>query len=184
MYTIKVTLEGIRPPIWRRVVVPDALTLGHLHDIIQIAMGWFDGHLHEFQVGEKVYSSEQNDFVDTLPEWEIMLRTIYRKGIRKFSYTYDFGDDWRHKVEIEKSEPLDPTSPLPRLVTGRRNCPPEDVGGAMGYAYFLEAINDPDNPEHADYAEWNDGSFDPAFFDHDEIVKQFANWAASTTYIG
>jgi hypothetical protein len=187
MYTIKITLENIRPPVWRRIVVPDALTLGHLHSVIQIAMGWFDGHLHEFKVGDRSYSSTQDEFDDfneSLPEWDIMLRTIFQRGIKKFHYTYDFGDDWRHKIEIEKSEPLDPERSFPQLITGRRNCPPEDVGGPYGYAEFLEALTDPNHDRHEEYTEWLGVPFDPTFFDHAEIAKQLAQWASGVSYIG
>ena len=49
IYQFKVTLKDIKPPVWRRVQVPDC-TLGELHEVIQIAMGWTDSHLHQFVV--------------------------------------------------------------------------------------------------------------------------------------
>ena len=47
IYQFKVTLKESDPPIWRRIQVPD-LTLGELHDVLQVVMGWEDGHLHQF----------------------------------------------------------------------------------------------------------------------------------------
>ena len=44
-------MRGIRPPIWRRLHVPGAATLGQLHDALQIAIGWTDSRLHQFRVG-------------------------------------------------------------------------------------------------------------------------------------
>src|SRR5271163_4075182 len=49
IYQIKVTLLGTKPPIWRRLLVPSSLTLAQLHDVLQIAMGWENGHMHEFR---------------------------------------------------------------------------------------------------------------------------------------
>lgn len=48
MYQIKVTLNGVRPPIWRRLLVPSSLSLVDLHEVLQVAMGWTDSHLHQF----------------------------------------------------------------------------------------------------------------------------------------
>ena len=53
IYQIKVTLLGTKPPIWRRLQVPADLTLAQLHDVLQIAMGWEDRHMHEFRVGQR-----------------------------------------------------------------------------------------------------------------------------------
>jgi len=53
--TMKVTLAGVRPPIWRRLVVPASMTLGDLHQAILGVMGWHGGHLHTFHVGGKTY---------------------------------------------------------------------------------------------------------------------------------
>src|SRR5208283_4014151 len=53
IYQIKVTLLGTNPPIWRRLLVPAVLTLAQLHLVLQIAMGWEGGHMHEFRVGHR-----------------------------------------------------------------------------------------------------------------------------------
>jgi len=47
-YQLKVTLKSIRPPVWRRVVVPGDFCLDELHWVIQLAMGWTNSHLHQF----------------------------------------------------------------------------------------------------------------------------------------
>ena len=38
--SLKVTLYGIKPPVWRRLLIPGEMTLGDLHQAIQAAMGW------------------------------------------------------------------------------------------------------------------------------------------------
>ncbi|WP_245176117.1 plasmid pRiA4b ORF-3 family protein [Cupriavidus sp. AcVe19-6a] len=45
----------LSPPVWRRVVVPKHLTLGQLHHVIQVVMGWADEHLHTFSIRGRRY---------------------------------------------------------------------------------------------------------------------------------
>jgi len=84
----------------------------------------------------------------------------------KFLYHYDFGDDWRHRIKVEKVEPLI-SAPLSDawLLAGERACPPEDVGGPWCYPDFLETISDPESPEAQEMLEWVGGDFDPEDFD-------------------
>ena len=51
--SLKVTLRDIKPPIWRRLLVPGTMTLGDLHQAIQAAMGWDNDHL--VNAGEKMH---------------------------------------------------------------------------------------------------------------------------------
>ncbi|MBI3552718.1 MAG: plasmid pRiA4b ORF-3 family protein, partial [Elusimicrobia bacterium] len=48
MLQLKITLDGIEPPIWRRILVPSWIPFLKLHKIIQRAMGWKDCHQHSF----------------------------------------------------------------------------------------------------------------------------------------
>jgi hypothetical protein len=85
-------------------------------------------------------------------------------------YVYDFGDDWVHKVVVEKVLPADPRISYPVCVAGKRACPPEDCGGVWGYREFLAAISDPDHPEHEEMLEWVGGAFDPEEFDPSNFI--------------
>ena len=49
-YQLKIALRGSKPPIWRRILVPGDITLDVLHNVIQIAMGWTNSHLHSFEI--------------------------------------------------------------------------------------------------------------------------------------
>src|ERR1039458_1252698 len=62
IYQIKVTLLGTNPPIWRRLLVPAALTLAQLHDVVQTAMGWQDGHMHEFRAGQRYFGKPDPEY--------------------------------------------------------------------------------------------------------------------------
>ena len=55
LFSLKVTLRGVRPPIWRRLIIPGSMTLASLHEAIQAAMGWDGGHLHAFEIGGRYY---------------------------------------------------------------------------------------------------------------------------------
>jgi hypothetical protein len=179
IYQIKITLEGSKPPIWRRLLVPGDVTLADLHDIIQIAFGWEDYHLHQFMVGGRYFgvpNPDYDDYVDMHDEQDVTLGRIIAGEGFSFHYEYDFGDDWRHQVLVEKILAPEPGRDYPVCVTGRRACPPEDVGGMWGYYQFLEAIQDPDHEEHEEYLEWVGGEFEPEAFDRDEANRILDAW--------
>ncbi len=50
VYQFKIILQGIKPPIWRRIQVPENYTFWDLHVAIQDARGWTDTHLHNFVI--------------------------------------------------------------------------------------------------------------------------------------
>ncbi len=168
IYQIKVMVRDSKPPIWRRVQVPGDATLADLHDIIQVVMSWWDYHLHQFIVGENYYGVPHPDYMmDMLDESEVQLNQIADEGA-KFFYEYDFGDSWLHTLEVEKVVEPEPGQEYPLCLKGRRAAPPEDVGGIWGYEQYLEAMENPDHPEHEMYMEWR-GEFDPEAFDLDEV---------------
>lgn len=171
IYQLKITLLDTKPPIWRRILVRADTSLAQLHDIIQVVMDWDDAHLHLFTVAGQQYSLPY----DPTHLAELGAKDSRRATLAKlvtgepfqFTYDYDFGDDWRHHIIVEKILPPDPKQALPVCLAGKRACPPEDVGGVWGYEDFLKALKDPDHPEHAMYAEWIGGTFDPDVFDVD-----------------
>lgn len=164
---LRIELAWLKPAVWRRVVVPDTITLAKLHRVIQAAMGWSNSHLHDFTIGEQRYGEPDPDWGwgnDILPEKRATLAASLR-GAKSLRYTYDFGDNWEHLVKIEKSLPPDPTLKTPVCLAGANACPPEDVGGPPGYVDFLDALSDPAHPEHDNMIEWCSGPFDPTAFD-------------------
>jgi Plasmid pRiA4b ORF-3-like protein len=89
-----------------------------------------------------------------------------------FTYLYDFGDNWEHVIVVEKSLPPGEGVRYPVCLAGARACPPEDVGGIPGYEGFLEAVKNPDHPEHDEYIDWIGGKFDLEAFDVDEVNQR------------
>jgi hypothetical protein len=167
-YQFYVELEDVRPKVWRRFLVPVTVELPSVHTTILFGMGWQGGHIHEFLFGHDSYGRKdppfEPDFEDVLDESGVSLREALG-GRKTFVYVYDYGDNWRHKVKIEKVVALD--TPIDRgvCIDGENACPPEDVGGAPGYEEFLEALRDPSHPEHDHLKAWIGGAFDPQAFD-------------------
>jgi pRiA4b ORF-3-like protein len=172
IYQVKITLKYVRPPIWRRVQVRGDITLAKLHEIIQIAMGWFDSHLHQFRMGKVYYGTPDIDEFSELnlkDDSKAQLGRVLTKLKQKLIYEYDFGDGWEHEILLEKILPSEPGVRYPRCIGGARACPPEDCGGTGGYANFLTAIGDPNHEEHDEYLDWIGGEFDPEEFELDEV---------------
>jgi hypothetical protein len=167
--SLKVTLRGMRPPVWRRLLMPGTMTLGDLHQAIQAAMGWEDGHLHAFDLGGRQYG-DRRTVDDVADENRLTLDSLVKSGVARFAYTYDFGDDWEHTVVIEKRAPPREATSYPACVAGKRNCPPEDCGGVWGYEHLLAVLADPAHPERAEQIEWLGEEFDP-----DEFAVDIAN---------
>jgi hypothetical protein len=169
---LKITLQGVDPPIWRRVQIPATLSLAELHEVIQAAMGWEDCHLHQFLVGRVYYSGPALDGFDVgwdddmEDERKVALGDLVTRKGQRFLYEYDMGDGWGHQVLAEKLLDAEEGINYPVCTGGKRACPPEDCGGVWGYEHLLEALADPDHPDHADMLEWA-GEIDPAAFDLD-----------------
>ena len=155
-YDLKITLLEIDPPIWRRLQVPGTIWLCCLHDAIQIAMGWTDSHLHQFEKdGTNWGVAEWDDTGDLelTSEDRVPLGEVLKFAGDKLIYSYDFGDGWRHEVVLEKITPSEALI-KPVCLAGERRCPPEDVGGPRGYQQFLEAVFDPKHQEFEHYRQW------------------------------
>ena len=169
IYRIKVTLRHIAPPIWRRIEVPADIKLGKLHDVLQMAMGWTDSHMHGFRAGRVSYGVPNPDFPDdTQNERNVRLDKIAGEGDTVI-YDYDFGDGWEHDLKIEKTLLPEPGAHYPRCLKGSRACPPEDCGGPWGYQNLLDALKDPKHENHEEMLEWFGDELDPEAFDLDDI---------------
>jgi hypothetical protein len=180
VYQVKITLDGLRPPVWRRVLVKDC-SLAKLHDLIQISMGWDDYHLHVFEIGGEQYGDREQwdqpgpwDDSEVGDERKVKLSQLVAGGIKKFRYVYDMGDNWEHTIQIEKELPAEAGVRYPRCTDGKRACPPEDCGGVWGYGGLLEALGNPRHAQHDELREWSGGEFDPEQFDPEAVNQELA----------
>ena len=171
IYQLRIELLDLEPAIWRQVLVPASIRLHKLHVVLLWTMGWAGGHLHEFIIGHDHYG-EPDPHYDTPPLIQRDDRATLGAalgGRKAFTYLYDYGDGWEHRVTVEKILPPDPAMKSPQCLNGANACPPEDVGGPPGYVEFLQAISDPKHDEHEDQLEWCGGSFDPTAFRLEDI---------------
>jgi hypothetical protein len=165
VFQLRVTLEQIEPPVWRRLLVPGSVRLDKLHRMIQAAFGWWDYHLHAFEIGEERYGTVDDDCPeDELDETTVTLVQAL-DGVDRFAYEYDFGDSWDHEIVVEDFRRMPEGLKFGVCVDGQNACPPEDVGGPSGYAEFLDAMADPFADEHERVLNWLRGPFDPTEFD-------------------
>lgn len=148
-YEVLITLSE-KPPIWRKLLVPQNFTFANFHYCIQDSMGWNDSHLYEFTVYNPVSGNEEQigipdeDFDDDTIDSELRsLNCIFNEVNNSANYLYDFGDNWNHKVElIGETE----SKQLPRCIAGEGLCPPDDIGGLDEY---LRILQDPDDEDIA-----------------------------------
>ncbi len=187
-YQLKVSLKGARPPIWRRIQVPGNIKFDTLHEIIQIAMGWQNSHLYSFDLDdvfiEAPKSEEESDF--SLPSFreqfdasKEQLDNWVSEEKSKFTYTYDFGDNWEHSILVEKIEENPKKLDHPVCLKGKRACPPEDCGGMYGYKILVDSISGNEQDEDVDdeYREYllsNHTYFDPEEFDLEFVNTMLA----------
>ena len=170
---LRIMLLEVRPTVWRRILVADC-TLDELHEHIQLAMGWENGHMHRFTIeGERYGRLMPNAFdMEYIDESQVKLSEFLPKSGKRFHfrYEYDFGDNWQHEILFEGYPPTDPGSKLPLCLEGERACPPEDIGGPWGYAEYLDALADPTHECHDEFMEWS-GSFDPEEFLAEKVTR-------------
>ncbi len=172
-FQLKIVIKNSKPPIWRRLIVPAGITFSQLSMILNEAMGWDGVHLFEFEfpnegvrIGEEINEMDMmfDDF-DGFEANKIFIRE-YLEENKSFNYIYDFGDDWEHKVTVEKII-SDYESNYPKVIKYKGNCPPEDCGGIYGYYMLQDRLN-------------NQQSLDGEYFD--EYDDEYDDWLEEMDY--
>jgi len=180
-YQFKITLKGSKPPIWRRVIVPAGLSFTQFAIVINKIMGWDGEHLYEFILEPmeiKLFEDEDDDYDDYGPyenldaSWNRI--DDYVEDCPKFEYVYDFGDDWRHIIKMEKI--IDSYAfNYPMVLKYKGDMLIDDCGGISGYYDLLEALEDENHPDHEDMKEWI-GDIEDYDFDMDEVNEDLKKY--------
>lgn len=185
--------------IWRRVLVRSDMTLTSLHQVIQIAMGWEDYHLHAFRIHGRYFGIQWTGERHRRKDREVMLSDLGLRNRQKFLYTYDFGDYWEHEIRVEARSDRETRKRYPVCTDGKRACPPEDCGGPEAYTALLDELQSwrfrrllaaiqqeaeaDDEDDDISFGEQERleqfGSFDPEHFDRRSVNKALAEFAAS-----
>jgi hypothetical protein len=172
---LKITLNYISPPIWRRFQVRSDVKLTRLHEILQIVMGWENYHLHAFDIDGVEYTDRESVEDDIYESGhrdgsKVKLSDVLTEVGGTILYRYDFGDNWEHKVELERILDPEPGERYPVCLDGARSCPPEDCGGIGGYEDLLRVLADPEDEEYEDMRRWAGENWDSEKF-KPEIVN-------------
>lgn len=205
LLTVRISLRGSKPEVWRRLTIPGDLDLGRVHDAIQQAMGWTESHLHRFSLGDPysgphfITSFDLEEGEEGTLETDARLDQVLRAPGDKIIYEYDFGDGWTHTLKLESVAPLPDAAttaasggagaspaayPLVCLA-GSRACPPEDVGGIGGYADVAAWARAGADDNHtlrngltgAEMREWLPDGWHPDHFDLEETNAALARLA-------
>ena len=179
VYQLTISLLDSNPRIWRRVLVSGNVRLKKLHGTIQAVMPWTNSHLHQFIFPDTIYSDPRFEIGEDL-DLEIedaadaLLRKVAVTHGCVFVYQYDFGDDWRHLVQVDcivESLPSYPGHPV--CLGGEFACPPEDCGGIVGYYHeFLPAFLDAEHDGALSTMVWAGENYDPEVFDLDAANRR------------
>ena len=202
LLTVRISLRGTEPEVWRRFTIPGDLDLGKVHDALQQVMGWTDSHLHHFSLGEPYRSPyfltefDVEDGDQGTVETDARLDQVLHDPGDTLTYEYDFGDGWTHTLKLESVDPLpEPATSGPGEVAGASSaayplvclagkgaCPPEDIGGVWGYeeaAAWLRAGGDDahefeNGMTGQEMRDWLPDGWHPDDFDLDEINAALA----------
>ena len=177
VHRLKITLDGIRPAIWRSVDIASDAKLPFVSQVLISAMGWNDTHLHAFRRGSATYGEPDPDFPsDMRNERSVTLAQLVPSAKDRFSFDYDFGDGWQHTVVVESVDVVD-TDATPRCLGGERACPPDDCGGVSGYLQLCRILRNPRHREHAEMRRWAGDEFDPEAFDREQVNRDLRRMA-------
>jgi hypothetical protein len=178
---LSVEIDDVTPRVLRVIDVPIDIRLDDLHFVLQIAIGWQNGHPFEFRVGDAVWGQPDRDVeASPAPAEQAMLADVLKHG-GTFQYNYVFGEDWQHTVTLESRAPALPDARYPHLVSAEGRCPPADIGGPIGYETYLRSIADPASVNHEDMLDFDAPDFDPHVVDAATLQK---NLTELTRYIG
>lgn len=171
---LRIKILDIEPEIYREILIKNDITFKKVHEIIQLSFGWTNSHLYNFDVNGILFSMPDKEFEhNDLDVKNKVTEFLIEKG-QKALYTYDFGDNWEHEIEIVDVLKQEKGIRYPKCLGGRRNGPPEDCGGIPGYEDVIDALTGKDKSEYEDLLEWL-GDYDPEKFDIDKINKTILN---------
>ena len=183
-WTIRISLQGIRPIIWRKLEVPSNISMAFLGFVLLEAMGWENEHLHQFRKGYHFYSPASQQDPDMFPDFgaainhkseEFCLSDIMVGKGDKIHFDYDFGDDWHHQILLSSVDKYTKDEPRKvKLIGGKNACPPEDCGGEWGYNTLCEYFRTGKRAEGVDesFYSWVDEDFEPDYFPLEDMIAR------------
>jgi hypothetical protein len=178
---LAVEIDDVVPHVVRVIEVPVTMRLDDLHFVLQIAIGWQNGHPFEFRAGDQAWGLQDRDLeLAAAPADQATLADVLSHG-DIFKYDFVLGEDWEHTVRLLSRGAVAPGQHYPHLVSAQCRCPPADIGGPVGYETYLRSIADPNSVDHEDMLDFDAPDFDPLVVDEAALRK---NLEELTRYIG
>jgi len=174
-YTFKIDLINTEPLVSRTIKVSSETSLYLIHHIIQTVMGWENRHLYEFTINTLRFADSRlvdEDFGDITDVKTVLLEDVFPKTGTTAIYLYDFGDGWKHQLELIEISNAPQNELLPSLVSGQNACPPEDSGGVYRYREIIEILADSTHEEYQSIVEWLGPKFNSIAFNRLAIEKE------------
>jgi hypothetical protein len=172
--TFKIELDDTDPKVTRSFKVSPNTTMYELHHIIQIVMGWTNSHIYQFNVGKQVIADTRlvDDELGPVTDVKgVTLTEVFSKVGTVVGYEYDFGDGWKHHLELVDISTHTFDEALPKIIGGEYACPPEDCGGRYGYRELKEILLNPKHPEYESTKVWVGPKFNPMVCDFSSIQQ-------------
>lgn len=165
-YQLKIQIKNSHPPIWRRLIVPAGLSFSQLSVVLNETMGWCGYHLSSFEfyhlrvrIEEEIADMDDFGWYDfRMEDASETLIDTYLDTEEWFTYVYDFGDDWQHRVTVEKVL-QDYGENYAQVLKYKGETPYEDCGGIDEYYELLEILKNPKHPQYKERKMWVDQHF-------------------------
>jgi len=170
--SLRLTVVGAQPRVWRRLLVRDTMWLSRLHDAIQIAFDWFDYQTHAFLLDDLKFGNPvKRDDLNIEDDRDVTLGDLNLANRDKMTYQYHIGETWQVEVRVEKATAAGKGVQYPLCVAGERAGPPEDCGGLEAYHDMLACLKDPASDLGHEWLNWLGPEYDPNVCDVDKVNR-------------
>jgi len=161
--SLRLTVTGTQPKVWRRLMVRETMWLSRLHDAIQIAFDWFDYQTHAFALDDlKLGNPVKLDDLVVEDDRDVTLADLDLGQRERLVYEYHFGEGWRVDIRVERTGVVEKGVRYPVCLAGERAGPPEDCGGLEAFHDMLACLKEPNSDLGREWMEWLGPNFDPA----------------------
>jgi hypothetical protein len=172
VFSLRASVVGCQPRIWRRLIVRESMWLSRLHDSLQVAFDWFDYQTHTFNLEDLHFGNPmKHDAVTVEDDRDVSLADLDLEHRNHFTYEYHFGESWQVELKVEKISTVEKGVVYPNCPAGERAGPPEDCGGIEAFHDMLACIKEPNTDLGREWLEWLGPDYDPAVCDLVKINK-------------
>ena len=171
-FSLRLSVVGCQPRIWRRLLVRESMWLSRLHDSIQVAFDWFDYQTHAFNLDDLRFGNPlKREELTIEDDRDVTLADLDLEHRAQFTYGYHFGEGWQVEIKVEKVIAIEKGATYPVCLAGERSGPPEDCGGLEAFHDMLACIKEPNTDLGREWLEWLGPDYDPAACDLVKINK-------------